>query len=219
MEASVVKTGTQALRSLAREIQDEHLMCEQAAESAVEHAIKCGELLIEAKTQVKHGEWLPWLEANAPEHYGADSWARQAQKYMRLYDHRDELPNTNHGSHLGINAALAELAEPREVSNDPVEWTEIQRSEDDDLTAVPEPDEEPEPVEGEVVDPAVGPRKQGQQERLVQGIVKHARLIEELAPHIDLKAVAALNKQEATAQWEQQLRATRTILSQLIAAL
>ena len=53
----------------------------------LKHAIECGRLLIEAKATLPHGAWLPWLEANVS--FGA----RQAQKYMRLADHADALPN------------------------------------------------------------------------------------------------------------------------------
>ena len=83
----------------------------QAAEddfrSAVAHAIQAGELLIEAKAQVAHGEWLPWLEANCP------LSERQARNYMRLARNRQrvaDLPT--------IRNAVALLAEPRSGAYD-----------------------------------------------------------------------------------------------------
>lgn len=50
--------------TLVSEIVQEHEAAQTAFRSAVGHAIRCGELLTEAKAQVRHGEWLPWLEVN-----------------------------------------------------------------------------------------------------------------------------------------------------------
>ena len=88
---------------LAAQIEREHQAAIGAARSAIEHAIRCGNLLLEAKAQVGHGGWLPWIEANVS--FGA----RQAQKYMHLANHADALPNANSGSHLSINEALEVL--------------------------------------------------------------------------------------------------------------
>ena len=43
-----------------------------------EEVINIGNLLVEAKEQVKHGEWLPWLKAN----FGLS--IRSAQNYMAV---------------------------------------------------------------------------------------------------------------------------------------
>jgi hypothetical protein len=85
---------------LAQAIDQEHQAAQRAAQTFLKQAIECGRLLIEAKAALPHGAWLPWLEANVS--FGA----RQAQKYIRLADHADALPNTNSGSHLSINEAL-----------------------------------------------------------------------------------------------------------------
>lgn len=55
--------------------------CEQAndkADEAIGFAKLAGTLLLEAKTALPHGDWLPWLEANI--------WVtpRQAQRYMQV---------------------------------------------------------------------------------------------------------------------------------------
>jgi hypothetical protein len=63
---------------LAAEIDREHQAAHRAARTAIEHAIECGRLLLEAKALIPHGEWLPWLEANTMVS------ARQSQRYMRL---------------------------------------------------------------------------------------------------------------------------------------
>jgi hypothetical protein len=63
---------------LAVEIGQEVRKAEEAWRDAVGHAINAGEKLIEAKSLVKHGEWLPWLATNFP---GSE---RTARLYMQL---------------------------------------------------------------------------------------------------------------------------------------
>jgi Protein of unknown function (DUF3102) len=95
-----------ALPDLAAQIEREHQAAYGAALSAIEHAIRCGELLIQAKASVPHGQWLPWLEANV-------SFAdRQARKYMRVAKHADQIRNSN--SDLTIDGALKALAAPKD---------------------------------------------------------------------------------------------------------
>ena len=50
-----------SLVDLAARIKIEHEAATDAMARGAEHAIKAGELLIEAKEQLKHGQWLPWL--------------------------------------------------------------------------------------------------------------------------------------------------------------
>ena len=66
------------LATLANEINDLHDRATEAARTAVEHDRECGELLIQAKDQIGHGGFLPWLEADCRVK------PRQAQKYMKL---------------------------------------------------------------------------------------------------------------------------------------
>jgi hypothetical protein len=88
------------ITSLAARIEAAHLAGHEAARSAIEHAITCGQLLLEAKAQVAHGEWLPWIEANLS--FGV----RQVQKYVRIAKHADKLSNATSNSHLSIDGAL-----------------------------------------------------------------------------------------------------------------
>lgn len=60
------------------EVRTEHDACGAAAQTSIEHAIKAGQLLEEAKALLKHGKWLPWLADNC----GLSE--RTAQRYMRL---------------------------------------------------------------------------------------------------------------------------------------
>src|SRR5262245_11745137 len=99
------------LLSLAAEITREHEAAYGAARSALEHARRAGELLLEAKTQLPHGEGLPWLAAHVPA-----VGVRQAQKYMRLQEHWPALvAKYELGSHLDIpiDRALALLTGPK----------------------------------------------------------------------------------------------------------
>lgn len=65
------------LARLAREVRCEYEAADRAFESAVQHAARCGTLLIEAKAKLRHGQWLPWLrEVGVP--------SQTASTYMRL---------------------------------------------------------------------------------------------------------------------------------------
>jgi Protein of unknown function (DUF3102) len=97
---------TLTLADLAAAINDEHVAAESAAAEAIHRARHAGELLLQAKAQLQHGQWLPWLTANCT------VGARQAQRYIRLTQNWDTLLNTTSTSHLGIDAALRMLAAP-----------------------------------------------------------------------------------------------------------
>lgn len=94
-----------SLPALAKEITMLHDICQQDSRSAIERAIQVGEKLAEAKSQVSHGEWIPWVEKNLP--FGRI----QAAKYMRVYENRDKLPNETSSIHLAEAVSL--LSEPR----------------------------------------------------------------------------------------------------------
>ncbi len=72
------------LATLAERINASHRASQSAARSVVEHAVKAGELLNEAKAAVPHGQWAVWLGKNC------EFSERTAQLYMRL---ARELPN------------------------------------------------------------------------------------------------------------------------------
>jgi Protein of unknown function (DUF3102) len=93
------------LVSLATRIRQEHEAVATSIMKAVEHAITAGELLLEAKGQVKHGEWLSWLADNC------EISARTAQAYMRLA--RAPLEKRNAVADLPLREALSAMASPR----------------------------------------------------------------------------------------------------------
>ena len=72
------------LSDLARDINENHDLAVMYIGQSFDHAVKAGLALIEAKGQVKHGEWLRWVKANI--RFGA----RQASNYMRVASCPDE---------------------------------------------------------------------------------------------------------------------------------
>ena len=58
----------------------------EALESGLDHAMKAGEYLAVAKKLVGHGCWADWIEENCEFSY------RTARNYIRVYTHREQLP-------------------------------------------------------------------------------------------------------------------------------
>ena len=92
----------------AAEINREHQLARMSADSAVQHAMRCGNLLVAAKIEAKHGGWLPWLSANCPE-----ISQRTAQCYMRLHQQLVDPANTQRVAGLSLRRAIDELTESR----------------------------------------------------------------------------------------------------------
>ena len=101
------------VRDLPAEINHEHEAACRAASSAIDHARRCGKLLIKAKAERGHGEWLPWLT----EHCSAIS-ERTAQGYMRLAK-----VDPQRVADMSLRDGLKTIAGPREASNSgDTEW-------------------------------------------------------------------------------------------------
>src|SRR5258708_17824711 len=80
--------GTQlsnSLESLATRIRKEQRAIEAALTSIAAHVMAAGDLLIEAKKKLPHGEWLPWLTLHC------EVSERTAQVYMQLARKRTEI--------------------------------------------------------------------------------------------------------------------------------
>ena len=149
----MIPTTDTITMSLAQDIRCEHEAAQQAFASAVEHAVRCGELLAEAKAQVRHGEWLPWLAENFP------ASPRTAQGYMRLAAQ----PNAQALAHLGIEGALRQLAAPPAVNLD-------------EAAELAEPRETPDPITAYIFacgDP-IPPRYVRAQELMAARVVKQS---------------------------------------------
>jgi hypothetical protein len=67
------------LDTLATRINEAHQAYEDAKKSSLERAIEAGKLLLEAKKQLKHGEWEGWLKKNCKK-----IQPRTARLYMQL---------------------------------------------------------------------------------------------------------------------------------------
>jgi Protein of unknown function (DUF3102) len=70
--------GVNHLDDLAARIRAEHDDVQAAAGTGIAHALNAGDLLIEAKRRLKHGEWLAWLSEHC------NILERWAWAYMRL---------------------------------------------------------------------------------------------------------------------------------------
>jgi len=61
------------LVDLAARINAAHDQAAGALRSGLEHARRAGELLIEAKARVPHGQWLPWLAVSVSDGRGGEA--------------------------------------------------------------------------------------------------------------------------------------------------
>src|SRR4051794_13759749 len=89
MSEIVKKRDGASLETLAMKINEEHRRCEQAFKVGLGHALKAGELLVEAKTLCVHGEWGRWLKDNF------EGSERTAQAYMKVFRERGQLEEAN----------------------------------------------------------------------------------------------------------------------------
>jgi hypothetical protein len=113
---------------LAARIRAEHEAFQASARTTLDHACRCGDLLIEAKRQVgEHGRWGDWLR----EYCHLSN--RRAQAYMRLARNQEAIAaNASATAHLTIEAALQSLAKPKHEAKahdviDPASGNEIER--------------------------------------------------------------------------------------------
>jgi hypothetical protein len=100
-----------SLADLAARIKAEHEATSDALKGAVAHAMAAGDLLIEAKAQVPHGQWLPWLR----DHCNVSE--RMAQRYIRLARNRTTIEMRHSMSDSSIGGALALLTIPKDSSD------------------------------------------------------------------------------------------------------
>jgi hypothetical protein len=103
--ARPAQAGDNSLPDLASRIRAEHEAVSAALSESVRHAIAAGELLIEAKEKLQHGQWLPWLKDRCT------ISERTAQLYMRVARNRAEIEAQmrNGVADLSLNEAAALL--------------------------------------------------------------------------------------------------------------
>ena len=97
--------GARATVDLPHIINEEHAACLAAVNNALDHALCCGELLLEAKRECRHGEWQKWLADNF---VGSD---RTARAYMRIARHHDVIDAKRQtAAELTLERALHHIA-------------------------------------------------------------------------------------------------------------
>jgi hypothetical protein len=103
--ATSLVEGSNWLAELAARIKQEHETVSAALTDSLRHAIEAGELLQEAKKQVPHGGWRPWLAQHCT------ISERTAQLYMRCAKNRTVIENQirNGVADLSLNEAAAML--------------------------------------------------------------------------------------------------------------
>lgn len=87
------------------EIIELHNSIMDAVQINLEKAVRIGELLTQQRELLKHGEWLPWVEANLP---FSD---RSTRRYLQLYENRGQVLQAG-----GIVKALEMLSEPKSAT-------------------------------------------------------------------------------------------------------
>jgi hypothetical protein len=104
-KAATAIEGSNSLADLAARIKAEQEAAGIAFKDSVRHAITAGELLIEAKGKLKHGQWFPWLK----EHCTISD--RTAQVYMRCARGRSVIEEQirSGAADLSLNEAVAVL--------------------------------------------------------------------------------------------------------------
>lgn len=125
-QALIVDTSTgEILIPDASEINEAHRLARDSAETSVQYAIRCGELLTAKKATLRHGEWKPWVEANCEFSY------RSARVYMSAARQNGRpLPFSSLAQALGYGTAdtLALKHTGDEESYTPVEYLESARA-------------------------------------------------------------------------------------------
>jgi Protein of unknown function (DUF3102) len=112
-----VRVASNYLVDIAHRIRNEHSAACAGIKVTVAHALAAGDLLIEAKAQLKHGQWLPWLKEHC------EISERTAQNYMRLAKNRDAIAKSAEDcAFASIDGAIKSLiqnAAPVPVSAEP----------------------------------------------------------------------------------------------------
>jgi hypothetical protein len=97
-----------ALTGLADQINAAHDACQRHLKSGLKHAKHAGELLLQAKNKVPHGQWLSWLKRNCK------FTQRTAQRYLLICKHWPELTaKATRASHLSFREAIKAIATPK----------------------------------------------------------------------------------------------------------
>jgi hypothetical protein len=121
------------LPDLLDAIHMEHDRAIRSAKTTIDHATRCGNMLLAAKEKVQHGEWEKWVDANTT------LSSRNAQRYMRIASKASSMTLLEGG--MGIAEALEMISTPTTLKVDPSGKPKISR----DAASVT--------IEAEVVEP------------------------------------------------------------------
>ncbi len=88
------------LGDVAGQLNAEHEHFEAALECDLQHAKAAGDLPVQAKALLPHGQWLAWLRENCP------CTARTAQRYMLIAERWGELVKNDTVPHLPFQQSL-----------------------------------------------------------------------------------------------------------------
>jgi ParB-like chromosome segregation protein Spo0J len=101
------------LVALARKINAGHEAVQRLAGEALERARQTGQLLIRAKEQLDHGQWLPWLKENV-------KFSQQAaNNYMRVAKGWGQITSASNFPAMSIREAICHLAQEEERKGHP----------------------------------------------------------------------------------------------------
>jgi len=103
-------------QEIASRINEEHTRAFGKAKDALSHARTAGELLIEVKSLLKHGEWGNWLVENVA------FTDRTAQSYMRLARNWESLSKNETISDLGLVKTLSLLSDVPKIGDYVEAW-------------------------------------------------------------------------------------------------
>lgn len=78
----------------AESVNEEHRLAKAGAENAVQHAIRCGQLLQQVKAGLAHGEFQAWIEGNCEFQYST------AARYLKAADQKSTGVEVSSLSHL-----------------------------------------------------------------------------------------------------------------------
>lgn len=117
--AEIVLRAPSRVDTLAATIREEQALAREAGVSMIEHAIRAGEGLIEAKRLVPRGEWEQWILDQFP-----DQNFRSVRGYMRLARHQEEVRQLQPAN---LNQAFLLLKDRKNLTYDPDLKEEVER--------------------------------------------------------------------------------------------
>ena len=107
------------LPDLLDAIHMEHDRAIRSAKTTIDHATRCGNMLLAAKEKVQHGDWEQWIDANTT------LSSRNAQRYMRIASKASSMTLLDGG--MGIAEALEMISTPTTLKVDQVEKPRVSR--------------------------------------------------------------------------------------------